>query len=92
MSPGAPVLGCPIHLPGAWDDITARHHPKPGLAHHSEALPGAAHLRVLATGSQGWLGQQGTTTGLSPTFVPVVQGSSGHQLWTPGSIRVEETV
>lgn len=87
-SPGAPGpwavpppprgSGCPPHQPPA----------NPGLAHHSEALPGTAHLRALATGPQGCLGRRGTTRDLSPA----VQGSAGHQLGAPGSVWVEETV
>lgn len=91
-SPGAPVLWAV--QPTSQRPRTPRLHcqppSNPGLTHHSEAQPGTPPQKALATRPQGCLGRPRTTRSLSPNFA--VQGSSGHQLWAPRSIWIEETV
>lgn len=81
-------LSCPAHLQGAWDAFTTSHHPILGLPTTRRSCQGLLTPGHLPQALRAALGAE-----VQPeACCPAVQGSSGHQLWAPGSIWVEETM
>lgn len=91
---GAPNPGLCNTPPRGLRCIQHQSSSNPGLAHLSEVMPGTAPLHTHKTCYEPSRlpGRLRTTREPQPTLCPEVQGSSGHQLRAPGSIRVEETM
>lgn len=86
-------LGCPAHLPEAEDatpslPASIQHWVDPPLRDPSRDSPakGVCHK------TPGLPGETKDNQKPQPKFCPAVQGSSGHQLWAPRSIWIEETM
>ena len=94
---GAPNPGLCNIPPRGLRCIQHQSSSNPGLAHLSEALPGTAphpppHTHKTCHRPSRLPGKLRITREPQPSLCLEVQGSSGHQLRAPGSIRVEETV